>query len=177
MTIESSAYDRWYLIWAWLYKLKSPEPMPFAHSLVLFDLRNVLEHFEPEPLPKPHAAPSLSQWISDKLWRPPELPTLDLKKRLSPVILMARHDDYTLAQLAAACGSHDSLEYLLDFFSIDVNTVDEDGNTALHTAVRCSNLRCIEVLLRHEAVVNIRNKAGMTPLHLIVTIDDEMQRY
>ena len=49
-------------------------------------------------------------------------------------------------------------------FGADIRSVDEDGNTALHRACECANIKSVEVLLEHHADPNAKAKGGFTPL-------------
>ncbi|HIH22204.1 TPA: hypothetical protein HA238_00585 [Candidatus Micrarchaeota archaeon] len=48
-----------------------------------------------------------------------------------------------------------------------INRQDQLGNTALHVAVKFSNVEMVKVLLEHGAVPDIKNNAGETPLDII----------
>src|ERR1051325_3552995 len=47
-----------------------------------------------------------------------------------------------------------------------VNTVDPDGTTALHWAVRNNDLTEVDRLIRAGAKVNVANRYGITPMYL-----------
>ncbi len=46
----------------------------------------------------------------------------------------------------------------------NINAANEQGNTALHYAVATGNVRMVELLLAHDADMNIKNNKGWTPL-------------
>ena len=50
----------------------------------------------------------------------------------------------------------------------DPNALDKSGVAALHRAVRQRCPSAVDALLRHGALVRLRNKSGATPLHLAV---------
>lgn len=52
---------------------------------------------------------------------------------------------------------------------IDPNTIDLDGSTALHWAVRWNNLEAAEALIKNGANVKAANRFGATPLSLACT--------
>jgi len=47
-----------------------------------------------------------------------------------------------------------------------LNTVDPDGTTALHWAVRNNDLQAVDRLIRAGATVNAANRYGITPIYL-----------
>jgi uncharacterized protein len=51
----------------------------------------------------------------------------------------------------------------------NVGASDEAGNTALHAAVTHRYATVVQFLVDHGADVNVRNKAGLTPLQLVAT--------
>ncbi len=67
------------------------------------------------------------------------------------------------AILAVRSGDLEKLKSLLG--KIDVNTVDECGNSLLHLAVRSKNANIAKFLLMHNANPNKQNMFGVTPLH------------
>lgn len=54
----------------------------------------------------------------------------------------------------------------------DLTATDIDGNTALLIALECVDYENMERLIEAGASVNIRNKAGQTPLHFAVQVYD-----
>lgn len=50
---------------------------------------------------------------------------------------------------------------------VDVNAYDRHGDTPLHHAVRFLHQPLTELLLQHQAYINMRNSAGETVLHVI----------
>jgi ankyrin repeat protein len=67
---------------------------------------------------------------------------------------------------AAAAGNADSVRTLVASPNIDVNGVDENGNTPLIEAARMGHDDVVQVLLIAKADPNIKNKAGKTALQL-----------
>ncbi len=49
----------------------------------------------------------------------------------------------------------------------DWKTIDNEGNTLLHTAVKYSFLEGVKFLLSKGADIEARNKAGETPMHMV----------
>ncbi|XP_069692163.1 transient receptor potential cation channel protein painless-like [Periplaneta americana] len=49
---------------------------------------------------------------------------------------------------------------------IDLNAMDEWGNTALHVASRCGNSEMVDILLRNGADINLTDGCGETALHI-----------
>lgn len=52
--------------------------------------------------------------------------------------------------------------------NVDINAVDMNGNTALHTAALNSQLSVVKLLLEKNPSLDIQNKVGNTALHLAV---------
>ncbi|RJE26040.1 Ankyrin repeat protein [Aspergillus sclerotialis] len=62
----------------------------------------------------------------------------------------------------------DQLSSLLN--SVDINTQDTQGNTALHIAIRNRSYECIDKLLKRTCNVNTKNAAGETPFQLALSL-------
>ena len=74
--------------------------------------------------------------------------------------------EYTPLHVAAACGHHAIMEYLLTKAgSTYVNCRARDGSTALHLAVIGGSVESVRVLLKHGADITISDQYGRTPLH------------
>ena len=58
--------------------------------------------------------------------------------------------------------------FCLDIEDFDPNVTDDDGNTALHLAVRRNYVQMAKLLQAHDVDLNIQNSMGQTPLHLAV---------
>jgi uncharacterized protein len=75
----------------------------------------------------------------------------------------------TLALLRAAREGHaDAVKELVKTPGIDVNAVDESGNTALIEAARFGHDEVARALLAAGASTNVRDKNGKTPLMLAI---------
>src|SRR4029453_6918905 len=70
---------------------------------------------------------------------------------------------------AVKAGDRETVRALLKR-SVQVNTPDVDGTTALHWAVRAADLETGRLLLRARAEVNAANRYGVTALSLAATI-------
>ncbi|CAB0028951.1 unnamed protein product [Trichogramma brassicae] len=59
---------------------------------------------------------------------------------------------------------------------MQVNARDNKGNTALHLAVECHNVKAVELLLSNGADPNLANEDRLTPMHIMCKInnDDEL---
>lgn len=64
---------------------------------------------------------------------------------------------------AATNGNTDMVEFLIEN-GADVNATDDDGSTALSSAVMGGYEETVRCLLEHKANVNIKDKSGITPL-------------
>lgn len=58
------------------------------------------------------------------------------------------------------------VSYLLHIKNIIKNAQDEDGNTALHHAVKNGNIVIVKELLKHNVNTKKANREGMTALHI-----------
>eukprot|EP01095_Lingulamoeba_sp_RSL-Kostka_P012392 TRINITY_DN491_c7_g1_i1.p1 TRINITY_DN491_c7_g1~~TRINITY_DN491_c7_g1_i1.p1 ORF type:complete len:341 (+),score=139.50 TRINITY_DN491_c7_g1_i1:90-1112(+) len=65
--------------------------------------------------------------------------------------------------IAAQTGNFEQVKYLVEKENVDVNQIDEYGDTALHLS--CNFSKIINYLLKHNADPNIQNQIGSTPLH------------
>src|SRR5512145_1523072 len=65
-------------------------------------------------------------------------------------------------------GNRDSVRALLKQ-RVDVNAPESDGMTALHWAVRASDVETAQLLIRAGAHVRTANRYGITPLSLAAT--------
>ncbi|MGH9764929.1 MAG: ankyrin repeat domain-containing protein, partial [Blastocatellia bacterium] len=81
--------------------------------------------------------------------------------------------------LMTAVGEGDNVkgaELLLDR-GVDVNAVNDDGDTALMNAAVYGSQLCVELLIRRGANVNARNKQGMTALKAALHPSDFFPTY
>lgn len=69
---------------------------------------------------------------------------------------------------AAAASDYFQVRSLLEREGIDINAIDESGNTPLHIATEKDDYLTIMELLERGADVNARDNEGRTPLHLAV---------
>jgi ankyrin repeat protein len=67
---------------------------------------------------------------------------------------------------AAAAGNEDTVRSLVTTPNVDVNGVDEHGNTPLMEAARFGHDEVVTVLIIAKANVNARNEQGKTALTL-----------
>lgn len=73
----------------------------------------------------------------------------------------------TPLQMASRLGLDNVVRILLTR-NADINAVDMNGNTALHTAALNSQLSIVKLLLEKNPNLDIQNKVGNTALHLAV---------
>lgn len=62
-------------------------------------------------------------------------------------------------------GDHNSVKKLIDS-GTDVNTLTDDGLTALHKAVEKGQEKTAKLLIESGADVNAQDQNGLTPLHV-----------
>ncbi|WP_346350386.1 ankyrin repeat domain-containing protein [Spiroplasma endosymbiont of Calodromius spilotus] len=72
--------------------------------------------------------------------------------------------------IGAKTGNKALVEILMSHQDIDI--VDKEGFTALHSAVEENDTEMVELLINSGANVNTINTTGETPLHLAVKLDD-----
>lgn len=63
------------------------------------------------------------------------------------------------------------VEYLLTEMHVDINIVDDTGNSVLMHAAMCNGYRIVEYLLEHGASIDIVNDDGKTVFDLVVGKD------
>ena len=75
-----------------------------------------------------------------------------------------------MTPLMCACrrGNTEIVKILLENESENPNYTDSLGWAALHFASEKDNLEIVQALVNHNADVNLRTKAGMTPTHLAI---------
>ena len=56
----------------------------------------------------------------------------------------------------------------LEEMADNLNTIDRDGLSALHRAVRVNNIQDVKNMLDYGADVNLKDKDGFTPIHTAV---------
>ena len=66
--------------------------------------------------------------------------------------------------------TNEALKLLLDVPNIDVNIVNNDGESALHVAASCDNSEAVELLLNVPNIdVNILDNQGMSAVHQCIS--------
>lgn len=75
-----------------------------------------------------------------------------------------------LASASAVNQKKASLQRSLKTYEVDVNTVDEAGNTPLHTAVQSGHFAAAECLIGLEAGLTLINGGGETLLHHLIQL-------
>ncbi len=51
---------------------------------------------------------------------------------------------------------------------VDVNEINESGETALHCAAIICNIELVQLLINHGAIIDLKNNTGTTPLFYAV---------
>lgn len=94
------------------------------------------------------------------------------------VYRLAEYHNRTLLHVAAKLGDVASVEWLLKQLNIDIESVDVQGQTALHLAVEAQNAPVVETLLTHNGrgpispenelrLLSIVNNQGQTVFHIM----------
>ena len=69
----------------------------------------------------------------------------------------------------ASQGNHpDILVFLIEKYNFDINSLDSNGNSALHWAVYMNSYQIIDYLIYYGIDVNIQERDGYTPLHFAI---------
>jgi hypothetical protein len=84
----------------------------------------------------------------------------------SSAIRTSRSQETEALLRAASAGNADTVRSLLASPNVDVNGVDDQGNTALILAARFGHNEVVRALLLAKADVKVRNKDGKTALML-----------
>ncbi|XP_055602720.1 putative ankyrin repeat protein RF_0381 isoform X2 [Uranotaenia lowii] len=67
----------------------------------------------------------------------------------------------------------DTVQLLVDH-GVEINAMDNEGNTALHIAVATGKWELVEALLRNGADASLKNHAGLTPMETARRMDREL---
>lgn len=90
------------------------------------------------------------------------------KFKLHNLLLLQNRQGETCLHLAAALNKGKILMELLHY-GADSNAVDQNGDTALHVAVKKNYEECVATLLLNDKIdLNILNDNGFAPLHLAI---------
>lgn len=73
--------------------------------------------------------------------------------------------------IAVSIGDKDLVKSLLD--TTNINSVDSNGNTALHLAAHRSNINLVKLLLENGASTNAKNNNSEIPLHMALGSKDK----
>lgn len=78
-----------------------------------------------------------------------------------------------ILHMAASCGKCNAIETLLDSFSaLDVNLVNDQGETPLLCACRAGQKEVVQLLLHRGADASIATPNKESPLHWLISFDD-----
>lgn len=105
------------------------------------------------------------------------LPMLQILLELGASVNAAGPDGQTPWLKAFEYGHSEELVSVLFKAGAKVDSVDKNGDTALHFAARRGNLSFINFLLKHGAKIDLRNQAGCTPLLEAITNKDSQKEY
>lgn len=83
-------------------------------------------------------------------------------------------DNKAPIHLAAINGFKNVLNVLLEHPQIDINIMDNDGNTALHLATSAGKVECSRLLLQSNNIIpNQLNRWGMSPAYIAATSNEK----
>lgn len=80
---------------------------------------------------------------------------------------------FSLLHVAAVSGNLEAVQFLVNKLQADVNKQNKDGATPILLACRSGHHEIIEFLLNCGSDVSIADNLHMTPLHWLVSVDDE----
>ncbi|AIL65509.1 Ankyrin repeat protein [Rickettsiales bacterium Ac37b] len=78
-----------------------------------------------------------------------------------------------LLHYAAYVGYVDVLEWLIENTNLDGKSIDENGNTALHTAVENEQIKAVQFLISHHIEINAKNIDGKAAVHIAAAIGNK----
>jgi len=73
--------------------------------------------------------------------------------------------DYTALHYAARNGNEDICKLLIEEGQADVNAVTKGGATSLHRAALMGHMKIVELLIKHQAQLDLQDEDGQTALH------------
>lgn len=91
--------------------------------------------------------------------------TLKILAHMGADFTRADHSGQLPLHFAAIGGNTEVIEYLVGEYGCDPNARDENGRTALHTAVYSADSTSTEALIKCGANVNAQDNAGICALH------------
>ena len=88
--------------------------------------------------------------------------------------VFTEYNSLLLTTMTVTSGNANLTEYLLETGKIDINNINEKGNTALHHAIMGNgNSITLRLLLEKDSnSINTPNKLGETPLHMAINKQD-----
>ena len=78
-----------------------------------------------------------------------------------------------ILHIAASCGWSEAVEALIDTYSVPVNLLNDQGETALLSACRAGQPNVVHILLRLGADASISTTQNESPLHWLVSFEAE----
>jgi ankyrin repeat protein len=74
---------------------------------------------------------------------------------------------------AASCGKRHAVHMLINTYGVDVDFANEQGETALLCACRSGHIQTVRLLLEAGAKASITAKNGESPLHWLISFEDQ----
>ena len=78
--------------------------------------------------------------------------------------------------IAVMLEDHESLDKILNKSTINIDSAEENGFTALHFAILKNNVKIVKKLLRRGADINYKGFGGVTPLDFAMYSDSEQMK-
>lgn len=91
-------------------------------------------------------------------------------KKEGKEIVNSKSGEYgqTLLHVASYEGTSEIVELLVDKYKADVNAIDRNGWTPLHSAAAAGNFEICEILLQRGSFARALTNEGASPLHYLV---------
>lgn len=86
---------------------------------------------------------------------------LDINLKSGPNKSTALHE-------ACVHGFEEGVDLLIQHADIDINAIDNEGQTAIHCATQANKVECLKILLSAGARIDLMNNQGRLPIHIAI---------